>query len=205
MLRRRMTWRRQERGKAVISGPSREGASGASKGVPRLNPFTRVINAAQHRFRAWTRRFRHRVDETPFSLALKIELTWLSKSQRSQLEALVPRKNPLPQNVVEFRRYFPDRAPRPAPEPEEPLPLQQPRWHWPTARTAALVALVIASLGLYLFDPPPSDFITGTGERRVIHLDDGSTLTINTQSRVRVWFTHNLRDLQLLEGEALFS
>lgn len=67
------------------------------------------------------------------------------------------------------------------------------------------MALVVASLAVYLFDPSPSDYVTGTGERRVIHLDDGSTLTMNTQSRVRVWYTHNLRDLQLLEGEALFA
>ena len=171
----------------------------------RLNPLAHALNAVQHRFRGRLQRFRRRMDETPFSLALRIELTWLDKSQRSQLEALVPPpRNPLPQNVVEFRSYFPDRTPR-TPEPEEPTHPQQPGWHWPTARAAAFVVLMIASIGAYLFDPSASDYVTGTGERRVIHLDDGSTLTINTQSRVRVWFTRNLRDLQLLQGEALFS
>ena len=70
---------------------------------------------------------------------------------------------------------------------------------------AALAALVMAAIGTYLLSPSPSDYVTGTGESRTIHLDDGSTLTINTQSRVRVWFTRNLRDLQLLQGEALFT
>ena len=189
----------------MISGTSRGGMSGPPPGASRLNPLAHLINAVQHRFRNTLQRFRRRVDETPFSLALKIELTWLSQSQRSQLEALVPPpRNPLPQNVVKFSSYFPDRAPR-LPEPEKPAPSPQQRWHWPTARMAALAALVMAAVGTYLLSPSPSDYVTGTGETRIIHLDDGSTLTINTQSRVRVWFTRNLRDLQLLQGEALFT
>ena len=194
----------------MISGPSREGASGTPPGTTRFNPFTHPLSAVQHLWRTWTGRRRNRVDETPFSLALKVELTWLSTAQRSQHEALVPKRNPLPQNVVEFGRYFPDRIPHWPPErrpsdPEEPPPPPSPRWHWPTARAAAFVVLVTVAFGIYVFGPSPTDYVTGTGERRVIHLDDGSTLTMNTQSRVKVWFTHNLRDLQLLEGEALFT
>ena len=189
----------------MIPGPSRAGRSGTPQRAPQLNPLAHAFSAAHHRVQNWLQRFRHRIDETPFSLALKIELTWLSKSQRSQLEALVPPpRNPLPQNVIDFRSYFPDRTPRPA-EPEEPAPPQQPRWHWPTARAATFVVLVVASLAVYLFAPSPSDYVTGIGERRVIHLDDGSALTMNTQSHVRVWYTRGLRDLQLMDGEALFS
>jgi transmembrane sensor len=194
----------------VISGPSREGTSGTPPGATRLNRFTHPLTALQHLWRAWPGRRRNRVDETPFSLALKVELTWLSPAQRSQLEALVPKRNPLPQNVDEFGRYFPDRIPRRPPdgrppEPEEPAPPPAPRWHWPTARAAAFVMLITTAFGIYLLSRSATDYVTGTGERRVIHLDDGSTLTMNTQSRVKVWFTHNLRDLQLLEGEALFT
>jgi transmembrane sensor len=189
----------------VSLGPSPGGVTGTHPGAPRLNLLTHRLMATQHRFRAWLQGFRRRVDETPFSRALKVELTWLDKSQRSQLEAFVPKRDPLPANVVAFHQYFPDRTPRPLLPPAESTAPHQPHWHWPTARAAAFAALTVAAIGIYLFNSSASDYVTGTGESRVIHLDDGSTLTMNTQSRVRVWFTHNLRDLQLLDGEALFT
>lgn len=134
----------------------------------------------------------------------------MSEAQRSQLEALVPKKDPLPQNVVDISRYFPDRVLRrppdgSPPEPDEPVPPPPSRWHWSTARTAAFVVLTTAAFGIYWLNQPTSDYVTGIGERRVIHLDDGSMLTMNTQSRVKVWFTHHQRDLQLVDGEALFT
>ena len=172
---------------------------------PRPSPVSHALGAVQHRIQGWLWRFRQ-VDETPYGRALKVELTWLSPAQRSQLEALVPpSRNPLPKNVVEFSRYFPDRNPRQAAS-EEPAPIQQqPHWHWPTAGVAALVMLAIASLAVYAFSPSPTDYVTGIGESRKINLEDGSILTMNTRSRVKVWYKHNQRDLQLVDGEALFS
>jgi transmembrane sensor len=172
---------------------------------PRPSPFSHALSAVHHQIQGWLGRFQQ-VDETPYGRALKVELTWLSPAQRSQLEALVPPpRTPLPKNVVEFSRYFPDRSPRQA-APEEPAPLQQqPRWHWPTAGVAALVMLALASLAVYALSPSPTDYVTGIGESRKINLEDGSILTMNTRSRVKVWYKHNQRDLQLVDGEALFS
>jgi transmembrane sensor len=161
----------------------------------------------QHRMHGWWTRLRHRVDETPFSLALTIELTWLSKLQRAQLEALVPPQEPLPHNVVEFRSYFPERVPHTRlPAPAVPaVPAPQPRWHWPTARVAALAMVLLCAAAWHLAALSPSDYVSGTGERRVIHLDDGSTVTLNTQSRMRVWLSRQRRDIELVDGEALFA
>lgn len=186
-------------------GLLRGGMSDTSERAPRLNPFAHAVNAPHQLLKRWFQRIRHRADETPYSLALKIELTWLSPSQRSQLETLVPPpRNPLPKNVVEFRSYFPDRTPR-QPEPDAQALPQQPRWHWPTAAVAALAMLAVASVVVYVFNPSPSDYVTGIGESRKINLEDGSTLTMNTRTRVKVWYTHKQRDLQLLDGEALFA
>ena len=138
-------------------------------------------------------------------MALTLELTWLSKSQRDQLEALVPTSRQLPHNVVEFRSYFPDRVTRPPPGEPLPPPPPPPRWHWPTARIVTFALIVVASVSLFLADLAPSDYVSGVGERRVIHLDDGSTVTMNTQSRMRVWLTPHARDIDLLNGEALFA
>jgi transmembrane sensor len=144
-------------------------------------------------------------DETPFAVALTLELTWLNKPQRAQLEALVPDNRQLPHNVVELRRYFPDRVLRTPPEEQPPPVPPPPRWHWPTARIVTFVLVAVASVVFYLADLSPSDYVSGVGERRVIHLDDGSTVTMNTRSRMRVWLTLRGRDIELLDGEALFA
>lgn len=158
----------------------------------------------QQRMRRWRSRLWHSVDETPFSHALNVELTWLNKSHRTQLLALVPDQPQLPHNVVEFRSYFPERVPHtPLPVPASPAP--QPKWHWPTARVAALAMILLCAAAWYLSARAPSDYVSGTGERRVLHLDDGSTVTLNTQSRMRVWLSNQRRDIELVDGEALFT
>jgi transmembrane sensor len=105
--------------------------------------------------------------------------------------------------VVEFGSYFPDRIAHP-PLPV-PAPPSQPKWHWPTARVAALVIIALCAGAWYLAGLSPTDYVSGTGERRVIHLDDGSTVTMNTQSRMRVWLSDQRRDIELVDGEALFA
>lgn len=46
---------------------------------------------------------------------------------------------------------------------------------------------------------------TGTGERLVVALSDGSTLTLNTRSRAVVRMSETRRDIGLLDGQALFD
>lgn len=46
---------------------------------------------------------------------------------------------------------------------------------------------------------------TGLGEVRVEALSDGSLVTLNTASRIRVNFSESRRTIHLLEGEALFD
>ncbi len=48
-------------------------------------------------------------------------------------------------------------------------------------------------------------FATRVGEQRVIPLGDGSSLSLDTNSRVRVRFTDDQRRIDLLEGQALFN
>jgi transmembrane sensor len=148
---------------------------------------------------------RRRADEAPFSVALKLELTWLNRAQRAQLEALVPNKPSLPANVVELRHYFPDRIARPQEEVPATAPPPPPRWHWPTARIVTLGLAIVVAAGFYITAVSPSEYVSGIGERRVLHIEDGSTITMNTRSRMKVLLTRNARDIELLEGEALFS
>jgi transmembrane sensor len=48
-------------------------------------------------------------------------------------------------------------------------------------------------------------FATGKGEVREILLSDGSVVKLNTNSRVTVRYTKELREVRLVEGEALFD
>ncbi|TCM16482.1 FecR family protein [Novosphingobium sp. PhB165] len=51
----------------------------------------------------------------------------------------------------------------------------------------------------------PRDYITAKGEQRRIALADGSTVTLNTDSALRVAFEPKRRLITLLRGEALFE
>ncbi len=48
-------------------------------------------------------------------------------------------------------------------------------------------------------------FATQIGETRVVPLDDGSLITLNTESKVVVRYSEERRDIKLIRGEALFD
>lgn len=75
-------------------------------------------------------------------------------------------------------------------------------------RSALLASLVLAGLGFGLVGLNAyrnTHFATGTGEQRVVHLPDGSTIELNSESRVRILFSERERDVELVEGQALFK
>lgn len=73
-------------------------------------------------------------------------------------------------------------------------------WGVGAAATAAGVA-VVAAVGLQA----PQAHATGRGEMRLVPLQDGSTVMLNTETRVTVRFDKDERRLQLLEGEAFIT
>ena len=71
---------------------------------------------------------------------------------------------------------------------------------------AAVLALIAVSGGwLYRSQTAWREYQTGIGEQRVLQLDDGSVVSLNAHSHVAVRFAGNLRDVKLIEGEALFK
>ncbi|HEY5760958.1 MAG TPA: FecR domain-containing protein [Steroidobacter sp.] len=74
------------------------------------------------------------------------------------------------------------------------------------ARWAAVVAFMAIGLAafvwVYLFREPI--YVTQVGEQRSITLPDGSTMELNSRSKVRVRYSEQERALELLEGQALF-
>jgi len=75
-------------------------------------------------------------------------------------------------------------------------------------RSAGLASVALACLGFGLVALKvywDHDYTTGTGEQRIVHLTDGSTIELNSSSRVRVLFSERERDVELVEGQALFQ
>jgi transmembrane sensor len=74
------------------------------------------------------------------------------------------------------------------------------------AIAAGVVAAVVAtSLLLRSGLPSPQTYITGVGETRSVLLPDGSKVLLDSKSRLRVSYTAAVRNVELLQGQALFD
>lgn len=77
---------------------------------------------------------------------------------------------------------------------------------WPAAGLAlAVLAVVIGLGGWMLLQASGTRYSTGVGEQRLIVLEDGSRMRLNTDSVVRVRFTRGERRVTLARGEAFFE
>ncbi len=97
----------------------------------------------------------------------------------------------------------------------------QPRRSWVLGRAAAIVALACgiglagywierlnpSALTFFFASEPagPQTFATAVGERSTVTLNDGSTVILNTQSRITVDYNEFQRRVTLLAGQALFE
>jgi transmembrane sensor len=69
---------------------------------------------------------------------------------------------------------------------------------------AAGVAL-LALMGMFLWLAPAADLTTEVGEQRLIALQDGTHVFLNTDTRIAVKFDAHARRVELKSGEALFD
>jgi transmembrane sensor len=77
-----------------------------------------------------------------------------------------------------------------------------PRVRWMAAAVAVLTIGLATIVSVYVFREPT--YVTHIGEQRSITLPDGSTMELNSRSKVRVSYSNDERALELLEGQALF-
>jgi transmembrane sensor len=78
-------------------------------------------------------------------------------------------------------------------------------WRVPArALLAASIAVVCVGGGMFAWLNRAPVYSTGVGEQRSLTLEDGSMVTLDTRSRIRVRFSARERDIDLLEGQALF-
>ena len=80
----------------------------------------------------------------------------------------------------------------------------------PPSRRRALIVAVAAcvcgflGLGVWIAWPYPT-YATAVGEQRVVRLDDGTRLSLNSETRVEIEYTKSQRRVQLIKGEAYFE
>ena len=79
------------------------------------------------------------------------------------------------------------------------------RTHPLALATLAILVILGAAWGAYQLFPGGQRFDTAAGEQRVIALEDGSRLNLNTETAIRVDFSSSARHLVLKGGEAFFS
>ncbi len=75
---------------------------------------------------------------------------------------------------------------------------------------AASLVLAVAGVTAFQIDRfgnfnQHEDFTTGIGQQRLIALSDGSDVQMNTDSRIEVDFSRDIRDVHLIRGEAHFA
>lgn len=79
-------------------------------------------------------------------------------------------------------------------------------WSGGIAACLALVAVVAVTLVLVVISPPESSVhVTGVGEQKKVELPDGTSVLMNTNSRVEIAYSDGLRGVKLERGEALFQ
>lgn len=80
-----------------------------------------------------------------------------------------------------------------------------PRRHVTPVAFGLAASLLISICVTWLIWTQPEQFETQLGEHRVVQLQDGSTVTLNTKSRIEVRMADDRRTVWLVHGEALFQ
>lgn len=74
---------------------------------------------------------------------------------------------------------------------------------WGTAAAAAAASLGLVAVKT--LESPPARYATKRGEIRTVQLSDGSAMMLNTASSALVRYSRRQREIELVEGEALFT
>ncbi len=67
-----------------------------------------------------------------------------------------------------------------------------------------IIVIGLASLGLFLFSGD-SRYKTHTGQQQIVQLQDGSIVTLNTNTEIQVDYSAKVRRVTLLQGEVYFD
>ncbi|WP_129778279.1 FecR family protein [Peristeroidobacter soli] len=144
---------------------------------------------------------------------LQVAALWedaeLLKLDAAELEALA-RQIASEGNVIPLRQAearTPVVVPNAVPNVSVPPPQIPARRVGRRFAVAACVSLLSAIIGFAVWTRVDRGltYVTETGEQRSITLADGSVVQLNSQSRLRVSFSEQVRTVELIDGQALFE
>ena len=70
---------------------------------------------------------------------------------------------------------------------------------------AGAAAVAVCAFSLAWLQQRPATYATAVGEQRTVQLDDGSRITLDTNTRVAVRYTRDRRAVTLTSGQAMFD
>jgi transmembrane sensor len=150
--------------------------------------------ATREAFLAWVRRSPDNVQAFLRVLALWEDTGVLKESDLFDRDALL-RRALESSNIVELETFASQAETSTA-------PARVRRTSFRVAIAASVLIAIGTVIGWIQFER--NTYVTGTGEQRTVALQDGSTITLNAESRVRVRFRDTQRDIDLIEGQAIF-
>jgi transmembrane sensor len=171
------------------------------------------MDAAAHKqMEAWCRESPHHIRAFLELSAIWEETEGADLASGKSTESLIARARASPniialdgEGVATRGQEASASAPRPSNTPGVGNSMLAKFLSWRSAVLAS-VALACLSAGLVALNVyRHTHFATGTGEQRIVQLNDGSTIELNAKSQVRVLFSERERDVELVEGEALFK
>jgi transmembrane sensor len=162
-----------------------------------------VDHGARERLDAWLRTSPQHIQAFLELAGLWEECSDPDLDQRNSKELLMARARDSI-NVIALESTTPPQAPLQSPlaETREAETRISRRVAWRPALAASIFSCAIA-FGTYLYIQH-GIYATGVGEQRTVALEDGSSLQLNSRSRVRVRYSQHERDVDLIEGQALF-
>lgn len=162
-----------------------------------LCDLRQASEAEQARFLGWLKQSPRHIKEFLFA-----DTVWREVGQTRfeglDLDALIAqaRADQGQSNIVPLTNGDPEVAERPPPT--------RSRWRIAIAASVVCMAAGLLFTAWWTTSRTPS-YSTAVGEQRSIRLDDGSLLHMNTHSRVEIRYSEQVRELRLMEGEALFT
>ncbi len=122
--------------------------------------------------------------------------------EQPDVDLLAPERPPADESITEPARA--DTPPAMKPTRSEP-PQRSRTWRFAVAAALA-VAFSIATTAWIMRDAAATQtYVTAVGEFHRIPLADGSSISLNTNSKVRVAYAASQRRIELLQGEAQFD
>lgn len=143
-------------------------------------------------FVRWMKESPKHVRDALLAAALEVELRRVDPDRKFNIEQLAASSN-----VIQLSGEHSSRQHETAP-----------RRRWVVLAGAAAsvaIALAIGWFGLQQSWLSPNRYATEIGEQRTIELRDGSVVSLNTQSRIRVAYSDEGRDVYLEAGQAFFD